>query len=372
MFDERRTNNSLIKEGFSRLRIDQTLAAGILLLMGMSLVVLYSASGESLAVLQRQLIRDVLGLVLMVAVVWVGPRRLYLWSPIIYLGGTFLLLAVLLFGDVGKGAQRWLELGGVRFQPSEIMKLAMPLMLSFYFAERRLPPTLKESLVAAMLMVIPVLLILKQPDLGTAILVSWAGVMVIFLAGLSWRVIVSMVVMAAAAGPFLWRSMHEYQRQRVMTLLDAESDPLGAGYHIIQSKIAIGSGGIYGDGWLQGTQGQLQFLPERHTDFIFAVLGEEFGLVGVLVLFLVYLLIVARGLYIAYTAPDTYGRLLAGSLSMTFFIYFFVNVGMVTGLLPVVGVPLPLISYGGTSMVTLMMGFGMLMAIQSEQRLVSK
>ncbi len=372
MYQDDMMAGSFVRRGLLNLRVDLILMLGLVILMGMSLVVLYSASGESVAVLQRQVIRYVLGFAVMVAVAWFGVRRLYLWAPILYLLGTFLLVAVLLFGDIGKGAQRWLDLGGIRFQPSEIMKLAMPLMLSFYFAERRLPPSLRESAVAGALMIVPVLLIFKQPDLGTAILVAWAGLVVIFLAGLSWRVILSLAVLVVSAGPFLWNSLHDYQRQRVLTMLDPESDPLGAGYHIIQSKIAIGSGGVYGDGWLHGTQGQLQFLPERHTDFIFAVLGEEFGLVGIMLLFAVYLMIVARGLYIAYTAQDTFGRLLAGSLSMTFFIYFFVNVGMVTGLLPVVGVPLPLISYGGTSMVTLMMGFGMLMAIQSEQRLVAK
>ncbi len=363
---------SYVRRILLSLRIDVPLLLGLLMLMVMSTMVLYSASGESMATVERQLIRFGIGFVLMVGVAWVGVRRLYLWSPVLYLLGVLLLVAVFFFGDRGKGAQRWLDLGVMRFQPSEIMKLAMPMMLAFYFAERRLPPTFLESVVAGTLMIFPVYMIAQQPDLGTAILVAWAGFMVIFLSGLKWRVILGLCALALAAGPLFWRFMHDYQKQRVITLLDPESDPLGAGYHIIQSKIALGSGGWHGNGWLAGTQGHLQFLPERTTDFIFAIYGEEFGLLGVLLLFAVYLFIVGRGLYIAFSAKDTFGRLLAGSLSMTFFIYFFVNVGMVTGLLPVVGVPLPLISYGGTSMVTLMVGFGMLMAIQGEQRLVMK
>ena len=281
-----------------------------------------------------------------------------------------MLIAVLVFSEVGKGAQRWLDLGVIRFQPSEMVKLAVPLMIAWYLAEKRLPPTWQRLGVAALMIIVPVLLIAKQPDLGTSLLVASAGIFVLFLAGISWRLIGALMVTGAATAPIAWYLMRDYQRQRVLTFLDPEKDPLGAGYHIIQSKIAIGSGGLYGKGWLNGTQSQLDFLPERHTDFIFAVLSEEFGLIGVLLLLGVYLFIIARGLYIATRAQDTFTRLLAGSLTLVFFVYLFVNTGMVTGLLPVVGVPLPLVSYGGTSLVTLMAGFGILMSIHTHRRLL--
>jgi rod shape determining protein RodA len=277
-------------------------------------------------------------------------------------------VAVLLVGDVGKGAQRWLDLGVMRFQPSEVLKLALPMTLAWVLAARPLPPSLPRVLAAAGLILIPALLIAKQPDLGTAILVVSAGAAVLFIGGLSWRLILLVAAVCAAGAPILWYGMRDYQRQRVLTFLDPETDPLGAGYHIIQSKIAIGSGGIYGKGWLNGTQSHLEFLPERHTDFIFAVIGEELGLAGILALLALYLFIVYRGLIIAASAQDSYGRLLAGGLSLVFFVYVFVNTGMVTGLLPVVGVPLPLVSYGGTSVVTLMAGFGMLMSIQTHRK----
>lgn len=372
MNTDRQVSTSWIRSFLQFLRLDVPLTVGLGMLMVISLVVLYSASGQNMDVVIRQVIRYGIGIGLMAILAWVGTRRLYLWAPMMYLLGTILLVAVAFLGDVGKGAQRWLDLGFIRFQPSEIMKLAMPLMIAFYFSERRLPPTFAQVCVALALVAVPVLLIFKQPDLGTSILVAWSGLVVIFLAGLRWRIIFSAAVLVAAAVPLLWQQMHDYQRSRVLTFLNPEADRLGAGYHIIQSKIALGSGGVYGKGWLNGTQAHLQFLPERTTDFIFSVYGEEFGLFGILLLFAAYLFVVARGFVIAYNAKDTFGRLLAGSLVMTFFIYFFVNVGMVSGLLPVVGVPLPLVSYGGTSMVTLMMGFGMLMAIQGEQRLVSK
>lgn len=372
MNSDRQMGSSWVRSFLQYLRLDVPLVVGLGILMVISLVVLYSASGQNMEVVMRQVTRFGIGFVLMSILAWVGTRRLYLWAPLMYLVGTLLLIAVAFLGDVGKGAQRWLDLGVIRFQPSEIMKLAMPLMIAFYFSERRLPPTLGQVAIAFLLVAVPVLLIFKQPDLGTSILVAWSGLVVIFLAGMRWSLIFGAVVAVAGAVPLLWDQMHEYQRGRVLTFLNPESDSLGAGYHIIQSKIALGSGGVYGKGWLNGTQAHLQFLPERTTDFVFSVYGEEFGLFGILLLFAAYLFVVARGLMIAYNAKDTFGRLLAGSLVMTFFIYFFVNVGMVSGLLPVVGVPLPLVSYGGTSMVTLMMGFGMLMAIQGEQRLVSK
>lgn len=350
--------------------VDLPLLVGVLLLCGFGLIVLYSASGENLAQVQRQLMRITLAFAVMLAIAQLSPITLRRWSPLLYGIGMVMLVAVLVFGEVGKGAQRWLDLGIVRFQPSEMVKLAVPLMIAWYLAEKRLPPSWQRLAVAALMIIAPVLLIAKQPDLGTALLVASAGIFVLFLAGISWRLIGALVIALAAAAPVVWYMMRDYQRQRVLTFLDPENDPLGAGYHIIQSKIAIGSGGLYGKGWLNGTQSQLDFLPERHTDFIFAVLSEEFGLVGVLILLALYLFIIARGLYIATRAQDTFNRLLAGSLILVFFVYLFVNTGMVSGLLPVVGVPLPLVSYGGTSLVTLMAAFGMLMSIHTHRRLL--
>jgi len=350
--------------------IDLPLLAGLLLLAGFGLIVLYSASGENFAQLERQTLRIVLALGVMLAIAQVNPTTLRRWSPWLYAVGLAMLVAVLVFGHTGKGAQRWLDLGIVRFQPSEMVKLAVPLMIAWYLAEKRLPPSWQRLSMAAVMIALPVALIAKQPDLGTALLVASAGIFVLFLAGISWRLIGALMIAGAAAAPVAWYLMRDYQRQRVLTFLDPEKDPLGAGYHIIQSKIAIGSGGLYGKGWLNGTQSQLDFLPERHTDFIFAVLSEEFGLIGVLTLLALYLFIIARGLYIATRAQDTFTRLLAGSLTLVFFVYLFVNTGMVTGLLPVVGVPLPLVSYGGTSLVTLMAGFGMLMSIHTHRRLL--
>ncbi|MCB1722179.1 MAG: rod shape-determining protein RodA [Chromatiaceae bacterium] len=350
--------------------IDLPLLVGLLLLCGYGLIVLYSASGENLGQVERQALRIVLAFMVTLAIAQLNPGTLRRWSPSLYAVGMLMLVGVLVFGEIGKGAQRWLDLGIVRFQPSELVKLAVPLMIAWYLAEQRLPPTWQRLLFAALMIAAPVLLIAKQPDLGTALLVASAGAFVLFLAGISWRLIGGLVVAAAAAAPVIWYTMRDYQRQRVLTFLDPENDPLGAGYHIIQSKIAIGSGGLYGKGWLNGTQSQLDFLPERHTDFIFAVLSEEFGLIGVLILLALYLFVIARGMYIATRAQDTFTRLLAGSLTLEFFVYLFVNTGMVSGLLPVVGVPLPLVSYGGTSLVTLMAGFGMLMSIHTHRRLL--
>ena len=350
-----------------RLHIDVPLLIGLLLLCAFGLVVLFSAMGRDFAGVERQSLRLTLAFGLMFAMAQVPPRQLRRWSLPLYGVGILTLVAVLLIGDVGKGAQRWLDLGVVRFQPSEMLKLAVPMAVAWVLADRPLPPRLVSVLVAMLLMLIPVGLIAKQPDLGTAILVAAAGVAVLFIGGLSWRVILGVAVAASALAPLLWYQLHDYQRQRILTFLDPTSDPLGTGYHIIQSQIAIGSGGLHGKGWLNGTQSHLEFLPERHTDFIFAVIGEELGLVGILVLLAIYLFIIFRGLSIAVRATDSYGRLLAGALSLVFFVYVFVNMGMVTGLLPVVGVPLPLISYGGTSMVTLMAGFGILMAVQTHR-----
>ena len=352
------------------IHLDLPLLSALLLLSGFGLIVLYSASGQDIAQVERQAIRIGLALLVMLAIAQFPPYTLRRWSPWLYGGGVMLLLAVLIVGESGKGAQRWLDLGIVRFQPSELVKIAVPMMVSWFFAEQPLPPAIRRLMLAIVMVVVPVVMIAKQPDLGTSLLVGSAGVFVLFMAGIPWRLILVMAAAIAAAAPALWYTMRDYQRQRVLTFLNPESDPLGSGYHIIQSKIAIGSGGIYGKGWLNGTQSQLDFLPERHTDFIFAVLAEEFGLAGTVILLGLYLFVILRGLYIATQAQDTFGRLLAGSLTLVFFVYLFVNTGMVTGLLPVVGVPLPLISYGGTSLVTLMAGFGILMSIHTHRRLL--
>ncbi len=341
---------------------------GVLLV---SLLALYSAEGQQLDELFDQVVRMLIAFAALLFMAQISPTWLRRGSLAVYALGLVLLILVLATGDIGKGAQRWLDVG-VRFQPSEIMKLGVPLTLCWLLHERPLPPSFGVLMLVAVIVTLPTGMIAIQPDLGTSILIVLSGAVVIFLAGLNWRYIVGLGVLAGAAMPALWLVMHEYQRKRVLTLLDPESDPLGAGYHIIQSKIAIGSGGVFGKGWLNGTQGQLEFLPERHTDFIFAVIGEELGLLGTLALLLLYLLIVGRGLYIAANAPDTFTRLLAGSLSITFFFYVFVNTAMVMGMLPVVGVPLPLVSAGGTSMVTLMAGFGILMSIQTHRKLVAR
>jgi rod shape determining protein RodA len=320
----------------------------------------------------RQCARLAIAFATMLVVAQIPPKVLRLWSPWLFGVGLLLLVLVLVGGDVGKGAQRWLDLGFMRFQPSEVMKLAVPMMAAWYLHDRPLPPRLLELAILALLVVLPVLLIAQQPDLGTALLVASSGVLVLLLGGLSLRLIFLLGAAAVGFAPVLWHFMHDYQRQRVLTFLNPESDPLGAGYHIIQSKIAIGSGGLFGKGWTNGTQAQLEFLPERSTDFIFAVLGEEFGLIGLVLLLCAYLFVIGRGLYIAVQAQDTFSRLLAGSIALTFFVYVFVNTGMVTGLLPVVGVPLPLISYGGTSMVTLMAGFGMLMSVHGHRNLLAR
>jgi len=354
-----------------RLHLDLPLLAGLFLLMGFGLLILYSAAGESVAQLQRQVFRLAIALTAMVVLAWVPPRVYKNWTPLIFTVGVLLLISVIFFGELGKGAQRWLNFGFFRFQPSEIMKLAVPMMVAWYFSERKLPPTLKSIFVAAVIIAIPTALILIQPDLGTSILIASSGAFVIFLAGIRWRLLLGLFFVVICSAPIYWFFfMPDYQKRRVFTFLDPERDPLGDGYHIIQSQIAIGSGGLRGKGWLEGTQSQLEFLPERHTDFIFSVLGEEFGFYGVLLLISIYLWIIGRGFFIAINAQETYTRLLAGAITLTFFVYVFVNIGMVTGILPVVGLPLPLVSYGGTSMVTLMASFGILMGIQTHKKLL--
>ncbi len=355
-----------------RLHLDLPLLGALLAVMAFGLVVLYSAGGESDSLMLRQITRLGFGCVVMLIMAQFPPRFYAKWTPAIYGVGILLLIAVLLFGDMGKGAQRWLQIGGFRFQPSEIMKLAVPMMVAWFFSERVLPAKKRELLIAFGIVMLPTLLILKQPDLGTSLLIAGSGIFAIYLSGVSWKLIFGFGIAGVLYAPLHWFFvMREYQRERVLVYLDPERDPLGSGYHIIQSKIAIGSGGVEGKGWLEGTQSQLEFLPERSTDFIFAVLGEEFGFIGVVTLLVLYLLVIMRGMYIGTQAQETFSRLLAGSIILTFFIYLFVNIGMVTGLLPVVGLPLPLISYGGTSMVTLLAGFGMLMSIYTHRKLVS-
>ncbi len=354
----------------SRLHLDGPLLAGLLAVSGAGLVILYSAGGQSEELLMRQVLRIGFAFGVMLAAAQIPPNFLRMWSPWLYLFGVVLLGFVLVGGDVGKGAQRWLDLGVVRFQPSEIMKLAVPMMVAWFLHRRPLPPQLPELLIMAILIIVPTVMIAVQPDLGTSLLIASSGAIVILLAGLRLRIILLLGFIVVSAAPVLWYFMHDYQKQRVLTFLNPENDPLGSGYHIIQSKIAIGSGGIFGKGWMNGSQAQLEFLPERSTDFIFAVAGEEFGLLGLLLLLVLYLFVVGRGLYIAVHGQDTFSRLIAGSISLTFFVYLFVNTGMVTGLLPVVGVPLPLVSYGGTSMVTLMAGFGILMSVHTHRKLL--
>ena len=353
-----------------RLHLDATLLFSLIDVSTLGLIVLYSAGGGDMALVERQLIRLGIAYTGMLLVAQLSPGMLQRLTPWLFVLGVLFLLAVLIGGEISGGAQRWLNLYFVRFQPSEMMKLAVPMMVAWYLADTRLPPNPWQLLASATLIAVPMLMIAKQPDLGTALLIASSGFFVLFLAGLQWRLLAFFTVLLAAAAPLLWHFMHDYQRQRVITFLSPESDPLGSGYHIIQSKIAIGSGGLLGKGWMNGTQSQLDFIPERSTDFIFAVLGEEFGFLGILTLFALYTAIVVRGIMITIQAQDTYTRLLAGSLSMTFCVYFIVNTGMVTGMLPVVGLPLPMISYGGTSIVTLMAGFGILMSIQTHRKLL--
>lgn len=349
--------------------IDSFLLALTCLLFLVALIMGLSASPERL---NNQLINIATALVIMRIAAQVPPQRLMHLALPVFIAGVLLLVAVALFGDVSKGARRWLNLGVMRIQPSELMKIAMPLMLSWYFQRREAMLGLRDYGIAALLLLIPTALIARQPDLGTAVLVFAAGFFVIFLAGLPWKIIFGLAAAAAAAAPLAWSILHDYQRARILTLLDPEKDPLGKGFHIIQSTIAIGSGGWFGKGWGQGTQTQLEFIPERHTDFIFAVMSEELGLLGNGILLVLYALLIGRGLMIANNAPTMFSRLLAGALTLILFTYAFVNMGMVSGILPVVGVPLPFISYGGTAMVTLSVGIGILMSIHRHRMLVQK
>lgn len=353
------------------LKLDGPLIIGLALVAVYGLIILYSASGQSTITIYRTLGRLALGTVAMLVLAQVNPNFLRRTSPWLYVVGVFLLIIVDGMGHIGKGAQRWLDLGIIRFQPSELMKLAVPMTVAWFLHERPLPPSYPTLLLLTVMIFLPVGLVAMQPDLGTAALIAIAGALVIVMAGLSVRIMGALAALGAVGAWFGWSFMHDYQRKRVLTFLDPQTDPLGAGYHIIQSQIAIGSGGVFGKGWMNGSQAQLEFLPERSTDFIFAVVGEEFGLLGQGLLLLLYLFVVSRALYLSTQTQDTFARLVAGSLALTFFVYVFINAGMVSGLLPVVGVPLPLVSYGGTSVVTLLAGFGILMALYSHRKLVS-
>lgn len=353
-----------------RLHLDPVLLSAAVILCVLGLMVLYSAVGQETAPVMRQGIKMAAGFVVMMIMAQIAPGHLLRWAPWLYGVGLGLLISVMFLGT-GRGAQRWLDLGVMRFQPSEVMKLCVPLVLAWYLSDKGAPPSLTAVFCGVTLVMIPVLIIAEQPDLGTALLVAAAGLSVLFFAGVRWRLLAIAAIAVVVSAPLLWHLLHDYQRQRLLTLLDPERDPLGSGYHILQSMIAVGSGGLYGKGWLNGTQSHLEFLPERSTDFIFAVVCEEIGLMGVLVLMALYVLVIVRGLNVAVEAQGTFGRLVAAAVTVTLFIYVFVNMGMVIGQLPVVGVPLPFISYGGTSIVTLMASFGILMSIHTHKRMMS-
>ena len=355
------------KSNAQRLHIDLPLFNAIALLMSVGFLILYTASGKSHAMMLRQGISAGLALTCLFTFAQIPPHKYKTWSPWIYMTGLALLLVVLIMGTIGKGAQRWLNLGFIRFQPSEIMKFAVPMMVAWYLNQRPLPPTLKSLFLSTLFILIPGLLIAKQPDLGTAILVMFAGFVILFFAGMSWKIFAGSAIGLSIALPLLYQNLHNYQRQRILTFLNPERDPLGTGYHIIQSTIAVGSGGFFGKGMFQGSQSHLSFLPEHSTDFIFAVCGEEFGFLGCLLIIALILWIIFRCLYIVSYAQDDFSRLLAAGLSLSFFLSAFVNIGMVTGILPVVGIPLPLVSYGGTSLVSLSIGFGILMSIHTHR-----
>lgn len=356
-----------------RLHIDPILLVLLVGLTGFGLMVLYSGSGQSMSMIKRQAAFYIIAYCAMFTIAQMDMKFMQRWAPWFYGIGILLLVLVYVIGVNAKGAQRWLSLGFIRFQPSEALKIAVPVAMATYFSARVLPPSFKHVCISLVIIAVPALLILKQPDLGTSILISASGLIVLFLAGLRWRYIFgSVFILAASAWPIWNFVLQDYQKRRILTLFNPEADRLGAGWNTIQAKISIGSGGVQGKGWLNGTQSQLDFLPESHTDFIIAVLAEEFGLLGVIGLLLFYFAIITRGLMIAWNAQSTFNRLLAGSITLTFFVYVFVNIGMVAGLLPVVGVPLPLVSLGGTSLITLMLAFGILMAVATETKSASK
>lgn len=365
----KRQHHLAYKSNWQRLHLDLPLLTSIAILVGLGFIILFSAASEDINVIIKQGIRFGIAGGILFIFAQISPRKYRNWAPWIFLLSILLLIAVLLAGKIGKGAQRWLDLGFLRFQPSEVVKLSVPLMLAWYFHNKILPPRWYHILFAGLIFIIPALLVAKQPDLGTAVMIMIAAGCVLLFAGIGIRWLLLGTITIAGLIPILWHYLHDYQRQRLLTFLSPERDPLGKGYHIIQSKIAIGSGGLFGKGWLNGTQSHLNFLPEHATDFIFAVAGEEFGLLGCIILIIFYFIITIRCLYIANQARDTFSRLLASSLGLTFFLSTFVNIGMVSGILPVVGLPLPLISYGGTSLVTVMASFGIIMSIQTHRDL---
>lgn len=357
-------------EGLTR-RIDTMLFTAALAIVMVGLVTLYSATDQSIARVDNQVLSLGFALVLMWVVANIAPEKLARIAVPLYMTAVALLVAVAVFGTVVNGSRRWLDVGVARFQPSELMKIALPLMLAWYFQRFEGRIGWKDFVFASILIVIPVYLIKRQPDLGTAMLITASGCYVLYLAGLSWKVIIGLVAIAGSAAPLLWPMLHDYQRDRILTFLDPSRDPLGAGYHSMQASIALGSGGIVGKGWLNGTQAHLDFLPERHTDFIFAVFGEEFGLIGNVLLVALYMLLIGRAMYITANASTLFARLIAGAVTLMFFTYAFVNMAMVSGLMPVVGVPLPLVSYGGTAMISLFIGLGVLMSVQAHRKLVA-
>ena len=350
--------------------LDTQLLVVLLLLMGVGLATIFSGSNQSVPRISSQVANIMVALGVMYIFANVPPHFLRRIALPLYVFGVLLLVCVALFGEIVNGARRWLYIGVTRIQPSELMKIAVPLMLAWYFDRYEATLKLKNYIIAALLLIVPIGLIVRQPDLGTALLISAAGAYVLFLAGLSWRIIIGFGIAGAACLPFVWGMMHDYQRQRILTLIDPTQDPLGTGYHTIQSTIAVGSGGLVGKGWLQGTQTHLDFIPERTTDFIFAVFSEEWGLFGNATLLLLFLLVIGRGIVITANAPTLFTRLFGGAITLTFFTYAFVNMGMVSGIVPVVGVPLPLVSYGGTSLVTICLGLGILMSIETHKKLV--
>ena len=353
------------------LGLDGPLIGVLALIVCIGILVVYSASGQNVKMVEHHLGNIAIAVTaLLVLAKFSSPQYLRLFTPAMYITGILLLAVVAVTGHIGKGAQRWLDIGPLRFQPSEIMKLAVPMMCAWYMHERPLPPTFWDLLVMGVLIMIPTAMIVVQPDLGTALLIAASGLIVMLLAGMDFRIILVSIPLLGGAAMGAWHFIHDYQKQRILMFLNPETDPLGAGYHIIQSQIAIGSGGVFGKGYMNGSQAQLEFLPERSTDFIFAVIGEEFGLLGQLLILTLYAVVTGRALYLAMQGQDTFARLTGGAIALSFFVYVFVNSGMVSGILPVVGVPLPLISYGGTSMVTLLAGFGILMALHSHRKLI--
>ena len=371
-FSESRARRTLTSGGRLLRALEGPLPGALAAIITIGILVVYSASGQNLSVMEHHIANLGIAVAAMVVLArFATPQYLRLFAPVAYVIGIILLIVVDFTGHVGKGAQRWLDLAFIRFQPSEIMKLAVPMVCAWYMHERPQPPTAKDLLVMGLLIAIPTGLIVKQPDLGTALLIASSGLILILLAGLQVSIILASIPALAGIAWAGWHFMHDYQRQRVLTFLNPQNDPLGAGYHIIQSQIAIGSGGVFGKGYMHGSQAQLEFLPERSTDFIFAVIGEEFGLLGQLLVLTLYGVIIGRALYMAMQSQDTFSRLTGGTIALSFFVYVFVNSGMVSGILPVVGVPLPLISYGGTSMVTLLAGFGILSSLHSHRKLMS-